>query len=228
MAASPAAERGRPHSLLSRRLAGTFRAPVTHHHLAPILLAALLATACSTPSATSPVEGGPALSASVAAASAPAAPAASSSAPPPAAEPAASATAAPAPTASAAAAPSAAPSAAPEAPLPNVKVANIGMHIGGGPNDAVTKEPIHKSVIPHYDEFRRCYALLEDQKKRGTFGIDLLIDKAGGKPKSVTKPRSPMKGREFSECMVHVYEQIDFQKPKGGTTKVSFSLRFTP
>ena len=102
------------------------------------------------------------------------------------------------------------------------------MHIGGGPNDAVTKEPIHTSVIPHYDEFRRCYGLLEDQKKGGTFGIDLLIDKAGGKPRSVTKPRSPMKGHEFSECMVHAFEQIDFQKPKGGTTKVSYSLRFTP
>jgi len=102
------------------------------------------------------------------------------------------------------------------------------MHIGGGPNDAPTKEPIHRSVIPHYDEFRRCYALVEDPKKGGTFGIDLLIDKAGGKPKSVTKPRSPMKGHEFSECMVHAFEQIDFQKPKGGNTKVSYSLRFTP
>jgi hypothetical protein len=102
------------------------------------------------------------------------------------------------------------------------------MHIGGGPNDAVTKEPIHSSVIPHYDEFRRCYALVEDPKKGGTFGIDLLIDKAGGKPKSVTKPRSPIKGHEFAECMVHAYEQIDFKKPKGGNTKVSYSIRFTP
>ena len=207
---------------------------MTHHHLAPALLAALLAAACSTPSATSPVEGAPALSASasdeaarVAAASgATPAPAASSAAPLPAPEPVASATAAP--TTSAAAAPSAAPPAPPEAPLPSVKVANIGMHIGGGPNDAVTKEPIHKSVIPHYDEFRRCYGLLEDQKKGGTFGIDLLIDKAGGKPKSVTKPRTPMKGHEFSECMVKAFERIDFQKPKTGTTKVSYSLRFTP
>ena len=204
-----------------------------HLHLAPILLSALLAAACSTPSATSPVEGAPALSASAASAeaarlaaaasaAAPAPPPASSAAPLPSPEPVASATAAPT------AAPSAASPAPPEAPLPNVKVANIGMHIGGGPNDAVTKEPIHRSVIPHYDEFRRCYGLLEDQKKGGTFGIDLLIDKAGGKPKSVTKPRSPMKGHEFSECMVKAFEQIDFQKPKGGTTKVSYSLRFTP
>jgi hypothetical protein len=205
---------------------------VSQNHLSPLLFAALLATACSTPSATSPADGAPALSASTeaarvaASASAQGAAPAAGSAPVPSAEPAPIASAAP--SASAAAAPSAAPSAAPEAPLPSVKVANIGMHIGGGPNDAVTKEPIHRSVIPHYDEFRRCYGLLEDQKKGGTFGIDLLIDKAGGKPRSVTKPRSPMKGHEFSECMVHSFEQIDFQKPKGGTTKVSYSLRFTP
>ncbi|MEP7122552.1 MAG: hypothetical protein ABJE95_16640 [Byssovorax sp.] len=204
---------------------------MTHHPLSPLLLlaaAALLATACGAPSATSPADGAPLPSASAEAARI----AAAASASAPVAAPAASSAAAPAPppepVASASAAPTAAPAAPPEAPLPNVKVANIGMHIGGGPNDAVTKEPIHKSVIPHYDEFRRCYGLLEDQKKGGTFGIDLLIDKAGGKPKSVTKPRSPMKGHEFSECMVHAFESIDFQKPKGGTTKVSYSLRFTP
>ncbi|MEO5730476.1 MAG: hypothetical protein ABI134_22600 [Byssovorax sp.] len=204
---------------------------MNQHHLSSILVAALVASGCGAPSATSPSDGSPALSASteaarVAAPSAVIAPPASSSAALPSAEPAASASAAP--SASAAAVPSAAPPAAPEAPLPSVKIANIGMHIGGGPNDAVTKEPIHSSVIPHYDEFRRCYALVEDPKKGGTFGIDLLIDKAGGKPKSVTKPRSPIKGHEFSECMVHAYEQIDFKKPKGGNTKVSYSIRFTP
>jgi len=205
---------------------------VKQHHLSPILFAALFAGGCSTPSATSPAEGSPALSASTeathaaAAPSAAAAPPASSLAALPSAEPTASASAAP--SASAAAAPSAAPSTAAPEGLPSVKIANIGMHIGGGPNDAVTKEPIHSSVIPHYDEFRRCYALVEDPKKGGTFGIDLLIDKAGGKPRSVTKPRSPIKGHEFSECMVHAYEQIDFKKPKGGNTKVSYSIRFTP
>ncbi len=198
-------------------------------HLCPALLAALLATACA-PTATSPEGSAPALSATVeaapvaASASAAVAPVVPSSAPVPSAEPAASAAA------SASAAPSAQPAApaTPEVPLPNVKIANIGMHIGGGPNDAPTKEPIHRSVIPHYDEFRRCYALALDPTKGGTFGIDLLIDKAGGKPKSVTKPRSPIKGPGFSECMVHAYEQIDFQKPKGGNTKVSYSIRFTP
>jgi hypothetical protein len=108
-----------------------------------------------------------------------------------------------------------------------VKVANIGMHIGGGPNDDVTKEPIRRSVQPHFDEFKRCFALVEDAKKTGDFGVDLRIDKAGGKAQ-VTHPRTALKGKDFKECVVKVFEGIDFQKPKGGTTTVSYSLRFTP
>ena len=138
-----------------------------------------------------------------------------------------------APTASATAEPSAAPSAAPsasasaDAPLPAVKVANIGMHIGGGPNDDVTKDPIRRSVQPHFDAFRRCFAVVDDAKKTGDFGVDLRIDKAGGRAK-VSHPRTALKGKPFKECVVKVFEEIDFLKPKGGTTKVSYSLRFTP
>jgi hypothetical protein len=108
-----------------------------------------------------------------------------------------------------------------------VKVANIGMHIGGGPNDDVTKEPIRKSVQPHFDEFRRCFASVEDPKKGGDFGVDLRIDRAGGKAR-VSHPRTSLKGAGFKECVVRTFEAIDFLKPKGGTTTVSYSLRFTP
>lgn len=134
-------------------------------------------------------------------------------------------TAEPAPNATATA--SAAATAAPEAPVPNVKVANIGMHIGGGPNDAPTKLPIKQSVEPHFDALKRCFSLVEDQKKGGDFGIDLLIDKAGGKAK-VSHPRTTMKGAGFKECMVAAFEAVDFKKPRGGNTMVSYSVRFTP
>ncbi len=95
-------------------------------------------------------------------------------------------------------------------------VTNIGMHIGGGPNDDVTKDPIRKSVAPHFDEFRRCFGRADDLAKAGDFGVDLRIDRAGGK------------GKDFKECVVHTFEAIDFLKPRGGTTTVSYSLRFTP
>ena len=111
--------------------------------------------------------------------------------------------------------------------MPAVKVSNIGMHIGGGPNDDVTKDPIRRSVHPHFDEFRRCFAQVEDAKKSGDFGVDLRIDRAGGKAR-VSHPRTTLKGKEFRACVVHTFEEIDFLKPKGGTTTVSYSLRFTP
>lgn len=145
----------------------------------------------------------------------------------------AAAVAPPAPSASAAAeAPLAAPSvsAAPaeEAPIPKVKVKNIGMHIGGGPNDDVTKEPIKRSVEPHFDAFRRCFAKVDDSAKGGDFGVDVLIEGAGGKAK-ITHPRTALKGEGFEACVVAVFEAIEFLKPKGGKkTMVSYSIRFTP
>lgn len=112
-------------------------------------------------------------------------------------------------------------------PIPDVKVVNIGMHVGGGKNDAPEKEPIKKSVEPHFDAFKRCFAKVSDQGKGGDFGVDLRIEKEGGKAK-VSHPRTSLKGEGFEACVLAVFEQIDFRKPKGGTTVVSYSLRFTP
>jgi hypothetical protein len=132
--------------------------------------------------------------------------------------------------ASATSPPSASASAAPAAdlPLPKVDVKNIGMHIGGVTHhDPVKKAPIRESVEPHMDEFRRCFALAEDPKKGGDFGVDLLIEKDGGKAE-LSHPRTSLEGKAFKACVIEVFEKIDFQKPKDGKTKVSYSLRFTP
>ncbi|MBK9265337.1 MAG: hypothetical protein IPM54_36825 [Polyangiaceae bacterium] len=154
-------------------------------------------------------------------------PAAAPSAVAPAEPPAAASATASAAAEAAPAAPSA--SAAPEeAPIPSVKVKNIGMHIGGGPNDDVTKGPIKRSVEPHFDAFRRCFAKVDDPAKGGDFGVDVLIEANGGKAK-ITHPRTALKGAGFEECVVSVFEAIEFLKPKGGKkTMVSYSLRFTP
>ena len=179
------------------------------------------ASACDKPAPA------PASSASAASSSAPSV-TASASASATAAAASASASAAASSTASAAASASAAPSAsASAAPLPTVKIANIGMHIGGGPNDALTKEPIAKSVEPHFDEFRRCFAMVDDPKRGGDFGVDILIEADGGKAK-VTGPRTKMKGTGFEDCVVKVFAGIDFLKPRHGKTMVSYSLQFSP
>jgi hypothetical protein len=108
-----------------------------------------------------------------------------------------------------------------------VKIENIGMHIGGGPNDAVNKAPIADSVAPHFDEVRACWARVDDRARGGDFGVDLLIQPDGGRAK-VTNPRTAIHPEAFKECVVAVFEKIDFQKPRKGLTMVSYSLRFSP
>jgi len=111
-------------------------------------------------------------------------------------------------------------------PLPDVEVKNIGMHIGGGPNDAETKAPIKQSVEPHFDAIKACYAKADEQKQ-GDVSLDLKIDRSGGKAQ-LNKYKSAIPGKEFERCISELFTGIDFKKPKTGTTVVSYSLRFTP
>ena len=70
----------------------------------------------------------------------------------------------PGPAVSASSAPAVAASATP--PEVAVDVANIGLHIGGGPND-VTKSPILTSLEPHFPAFRACFAREEEPRAHG-------------------------------------------------------------
>jgi hypothetical protein len=101
------------------------------------------------------------------------------------------------------------------------------MHIGGGPNDAVHKAPIADSVAPHFDEIRTCWAKGEAPTRGGDFGVDLLIPAEGGRA-TVSHPRTSIHPDAFRDCVVAVFEAIDFQRPKKGLTMVSYALRFTP
>ncbi len=123
---------------------------------------------------------------------------------------------------------SSAPPPAPELPavLPDVEVKNVGMHIGGGPNDNATKQPIRDAVKPHYDELRACYAKANKPGKEETFGVDILIPADGGRAK-ITKPRVSMKGEGLAPCLTAVFERVEFAKPpKGVAMTVSFSVQF--
>jgi hypothetical protein len=121
---------------------------------------------------------------------------------------------------------SAPPPAKPPEPLPDVEVKNVGMHIGGGPNDNETKRPIREAVKPHYDALRACYAKAVKPGKADTFGVDIRIPGEGGIAK-ISKPRTPMKGDGLLECMVAVFEKVEFTKPaKGVPMTVSFSVEF--
>jgi hypothetical protein len=112
-------------------------------------------------------------------------------------------------------------------PAPAVTVENIGMHIGGGPNDAATKAPIAGSVAPHFDELRACWGQVGEPTRAGDFGVDLLIPADGGLAR-VSNARTSLGPDAFRDCVLHVFGQIDFARPRTGRTTVSYSLRFTP
>lgn len=145
----------------------------------------------------------------------------------------------PAPTTSVADAPSAAPSASAtpsasasvaavdDGPLPNVEVKFYGLHVGGGKNDKAEHAPIITSVNRHLDDFKRCFGKADDQKKGGTYGIQLLIPGQGGKAE-VSLPKSGIKGDAFKECMFQVYTDMEFDPPKGHIkTNATYSVIFT-
>jgi hypothetical protein len=111
--------------------------------------------------------------------------------------------------------------------VPRARVKNIGLHIGGGPNDQATKGPFLRQIEAHFDAFRRCYGLVESPSARGTFGIDLLIAKEGGAAVT-SNPRTSMKGPAFRDCVVNAFAAIAFDPPRRGATKLSYALSFDP
>ena len=110
--------------------------------------------------------------------------------------------------------------------LPELKVENIGLHIGGGPNDAETKAPFLFAVAERFPSFMDCYRKNEDPAQGGRFGVDLHIARAGGHPR-IEQPRTSLRGPDFRACLAAAFESVDFQKPKHGPTTLSYSLRFT-
>lgn len=114
---------------------------------------------------------------------------------------------------------------APLHPLPELKVENIGLHVGGGPNDADNKAPFQHAIATRFPQFLDCYRKNEDPAKGGRFGIDLHIARAGGHPQ-IEQPRTAMHGADFRACVASVFESVEFEKPKKPTT-ISYSLHFT-
>jgi len=111
-------------------------------------------------------------------------------------------------------------------PLPELKVENIGLHIGGGPNDAETKAPFLSAVAERFPSFMDCYRKNEEPAQGGRFGVDLHVARGGGHPR-IEQPRTSLRGAEFRACLGSVFESVDFKKPKHGPTTLSYSLRFT-
>jgi len=114
----------------------------------------------------------------------------------------------------------------PDKALPELRVEPLGMHVGGGKNDAEEKAPFHRALEQKFPAFLECYRLADDPWAGGSFGVDLKIPRAGGAPVT-EQPRTRIRGAGFQECMVAAFGKVQFEKPKAGPTVISYSVRFT-
>lgn len=109
--------------------------------------------------------------------------------------------------------------------LPSLSVKYIGMHVGGGANDAASKAPFARAIEPHFPAFLECYRLAAEPGNGGTFGVDLRISAQGGAP-DVVEPRTAIPGATFTACMLEAFSRVSFEPPKKPVV-ISYSLRFT-
>ena len=100
------------------------------------------------------------------------------------------------------------------------------MHIGGGPNDDVSKRPFVQAIEGSFEAMRACYRKSDDPTRGGTFGVDLKIAHNGGKAE-LQQVRTAMKGEGLRECLEGAFREINFGPPPKGPTVVSVSLRFS-
>lgn len=107
----------------------------------------------------------------------------------------------------------------------DVKVENIGLHIGGGPNDAHTKAPFIDAIAPHFGAFAQCYETAQG-KKAVTVSTDLLVSAAGGAAE-VGEIRTGFKDGNFVDCVRNVFASVTFAAPKLGATRFSYSLQIS-
>jgi hypothetical protein len=109
--------------------------------------------------------------------------------------------------------------------LPEVYVRNIGLHVGGGRNDAASKEPFLRALERQFPEFLRCYQLVEQPGQQGTFGVDLHVGRSGAVDR-VEQPRPGLSGEDFRACMVRVFETVQFGS-LAAPVVLSYSVRFS-
>lgn len=114
----------------------------------------------------------------------------------------------------------------PDKALPELRIEQLGMHVGGGKNDAEEKAPFRRALEQKFPAFLECYRLADDPWAGGSFGVDLKIPRAGGAPVA-EQPRTRIRGAGFQECMVVAFGKVQFEKPKAGPTVISYSVIFT-
>ena len=104
---------------------------------------------------------------------------------------------------------------------------SFGLHVGGGARDAAARDDFLRVLEAASGRYLDCYRLIAEPGSVGTFGADLTIGGAGGKP-HVGKPRTRLRGEAFEGCMVKAFESVTFGAPPSGrAVVVSYSVKWS-
>jgi len=108
--------------------------------------------------------------------------------------------------------------------LPRLSVKHLGLHVGGGSGSEDERTALLKALERGQLPVLDCYRLVERPGTSGTFGADLFVAAAGGRPE-VRAVRHKLGGPEFEACMASALGKVNFG-PQVRPLVVSYSLRF--
>jgi hypothetical protein len=124
--------------------------------------------------------------------------------------------------------PAPAPRVAPAPSAPPVALASAGLHVDGVLNREPHRGRLVRLFERQFDTFKRCHARAEPHAEGASFGVDLLIPKAGGLAK-VRETRTRLTNKDFQACMRRAFEAIRFTPPASERPEiVSYSVLFKP
>ena len=112
----------------------------------------------------------------------------------------------------------------PSRALPRLSFRHLGMHIGGGPNDAESKRPWLRAIEAGSIELLSCYVHVQQPEQGGSYGVDLYVGKAGGAPE-VRDSRQKLGDEQFDNCMRAAFTSLQFLASEQPTV-LSYSLLF--
>jgi hypothetical protein len=109
-----------------------------------------------------------------------------------------------------------------------VALATVGLHVDGAMNREPQRGRLVRVFEREFNAFRRCHERAEKHEQGASFGVDLLIPKAGGRA-SVRQTRTRLASKAFRSCMHAAFEAIRFAPPPTGRAEiVSYSVLFKP
>jgi hypothetical protein len=114
----------------------------------------------------------------------------------------------------------------PAKPEPKLELQTVGLHLAAPANQDATRKRLVRLFETQFGAFRRCHKSAPEHDYNASFGVDLLVPKAGGKAQ-VRETRTRLVGDAFKTCMDRVFQAMQFEPlPTGRDEIISYSVLF--